>query len=234
MSEPSVTRNTVLAYLDGLSDDAAAHIYPSDLEKCMTSECVVEVVSVRAGNGDESTVPLFSREQVVAALAAPAQQPWQYTPPAQERIDALELEVRQLTEQIAGLRHAPTPQADSQPAQVLVYPPLPEPFIGVKNQPWVGHAEVIRSAIGEDGVIPWFTAGQMVAYADATHAARAPADSVLEDAARYQWIRGPGEESTRYSRWLIEYWDGPNGWQPMQRERMDSAIDAATNKGGAA
>lgn len=74
MSEPSVTRNTVLAYLDGLSDDAAAHIYPSDLEKCMTSECVVEVASVRAGNGDESTVPLFSREQVVAALAAaPAQ-----------------------------------------------------------------------------------------------------------------------------------------------------------------
>mgnify|MGYP003442904586 CR=1 FL=1 len=103
--------------------------------------------------------------------------------PAQERIQALELEVRQLTEQIAGLRHAPTPQADSQPAQVLVYPPLPEPSIGVKNQPWVGHAEVIRSAIGEDGVIPCFTAGQMVAYADATHAARAQADSVLEDAA---------------------------------------------------
>lgn len=48
-----------------------------------------------------------------------------------------------------------------------------------------------------------------------------------EDAARYRWIRGPVEESTRYSRWRIEYWDGPNGWQPMQRERMDSAIDAA-------
>ena len=39
--------------------------------------------------------------------------------PAQERIDALELEVRQLTEQIAELRHAPTPQADSQPAAAL-------------------------------------------------------------------------------------------------------------------
>lgn len=60
----------VLAYLDGLSDDAAAHIYPSDLEKCMTSECVVEVASVRAGNGYERTVPLFSREQVVDALEA--------------------------------------------------------------------------------------------------------------------------------------------------------------------
>lgn len=34
---------------------------------------------------------------------------------------------------------------------------------------------MIRSAIGEDGVIPCFTAGQMVADADATHAARAQA-----------------------------------------------------------
>ena len=46
-------------------------------------------------------------KMVRAALAAA---------PAQERIQALELEVRQLTEQIAWLRHAPTPQADSQPA----------------------------------------------------------------------------------------------------------------------
>jgi len=65
----------VLAYLDDLSDDAAAHIFPSDLAKCMTSECVVEVVSVRAGNPNERTVPLFSREQVVAALASTQAQP---------------------------------------------------------------------------------------------------------------------------------------------------------------
>ena len=75
-----------------------------------------------------------------------------------------------------------------------------------------------------------FCAGFYRGYAAAL-AARAPADSVLEDAARYQWIRGPGEESTRYSRWSIEYWDGPNGWQPMQRERMDSAIDTARKQG---
>ena len=44
----------------------------------------------------------YSRRAGLAALAAaPAQQPWYYTPPAQERIDALELEVRQLTKQIA-------------------------------------------------------------------------------------------------------------------------------------
>lgn len=58
----------VLANLDALKDDAAAHIFPSDLRKCMTSECVVEVMSVRAGNPDERTVPLFSREQVDEAL----------------------------------------------------------------------------------------------------------------------------------------------------------------------
>ena len=60
---------------------------------------------------------------------------------------------------------------------------------------------------------------------------RMKAESAQEDAARYQWIRGPVEESTRYSRWRIEYWDGPNGWQPMQRERMDAAIDAARKQG---
>ena len=71
--------------------------------------------------------------------------------------------------------------------------------------------------------------GQWAAWQ--ARASSAPADSVLEDAARYRWIRGPVEESTRYSRWRIEYWDGPNGWQPMQRERMDSAIDAARKQG---
>ena len=142
--------------------------------------------------------------------------------PAQERIQALELEVRQLTEQIAGLRHAPTTQADSQPAQVLVYPPLPEPFIGVKNQPWVGHAEVIRSAIGEDGVIPCFTAGQMVAYADATHAARAQADSVLEDAARYRAFIECGQPICFMGE---EYYG---------KAALDAAIDAARKQGGAA
>jgi len=51
------------------------------------------------------------------------------------------------------------------------------------------------------------------------------ADAV--DAARYRWLRGPDQESTRYSRWRIEYWDGPNGWEPVQRECMDAAVDAA-------
>jgi len=79
--------------------------------------------------------------------------------PAQERIDALELEVRQLTEQIAELRHAPTPQADSQPA------PL-------REGEWINDA----------GRIKWLM--WRVQDLEAKLAASAPADSVLEDAAR--------------------------------------------------
>lgn len=58
----------VLARLDALGDDAAAHIWPTDLERCMRQECVVKVSSVRMGSPDGKTVPLFSREQVAAAL----------------------------------------------------------------------------------------------------------------------------------------------------------------------
>lgn len=58
----------VLENLDALLDDAAAHIYPSDLKQCQQCECVVEVYSVRVGNPTERSVPLFSREQVVEAL----------------------------------------------------------------------------------------------------------------------------------------------------------------------
>lgn len=61
-----------LAALDALGDDAAVHIWPTDLEKCSRSECIVKVHSVRMGSPDGHTVPLFSRDQVAAALAAPA------------------------------------------------------------------------------------------------------------------------------------------------------------------
>lgn len=75
---PQAVQAAALAHLDGLLDDAAGHIYPSDLRKCQTSECTVTVASVRMGNREERSVPLFSREQVVeafeAALAAQAKQ----------------------------------------------------------------------------------------------------------------------------------------------------------------
>lgn len=69
-SAPSAEADAVLAYLDALQDDAAVHIFPSDLRRCATSECTATVYSVRVGSPDGKTVPLFSREQVAAALAA--------------------------------------------------------------------------------------------------------------------------------------------------------------------
>lgn len=62
--------DAVLAYLDKLEDDAAVHIWPDDLAKCQTSECVVEVASVRMGSPDGKTLPLFSRDQVRDAVRA--------------------------------------------------------------------------------------------------------------------------------------------------------------------
>lgn len=63
-----VLSDAVLAHLDDLKDDAAAHIWPDDLERCQTSECVVQVASVRMGSPDGTTVPLFSRDQVAEAI----------------------------------------------------------------------------------------------------------------------------------------------------------------------
>ena len=60
-----------------------------------------------------------------------------------------------------------------QPAQAGEYPELPDPT--------VHEDEVWR--------IEYFTESQMRAYVDADRAARAPADSVLEDAERYRWLR---------------------------------------------
>lgn len=63
-------RDAVLAHLDGLLDDAAAHIYPSDLNKFQTGEHTATVASVRMGNSSERSVPLYSREQVAEAFDA--------------------------------------------------------------------------------------------------------------------------------------------------------------------
>ena len=123
--------------------------------------------------------------------------------PAQERIQALELEVRQLTEQIAELRHAPTPQADSQPA------PL-------REGEWINDA----------GRIKWLM--WRVQDLEAKLAARAPADSVLEDAARYRWLR----------RWKGQEHEPPFTVQhevdgTLWGGDLDAAVDAARKQGGA-
>ena len=114
--------------------------------------------------------------------------------PAQERIQALELEVRQLTEQIAGLRHAPTPQADSQPAPVVEGTPPPcdqELFdqgvsVGLFDIPkWTAEALCRGIAAATEARVDWhYIAGRV--HIKALPAARAPADSVLEDAAQLE------------------------------------------------
>lgn len=65
-----VVKDAVLNSLDDLGDEAAVHIYPDDLEKCDQCECVVSVYSVRMGSPSGKTVPLFSRQQVSAAIDA--------------------------------------------------------------------------------------------------------------------------------------------------------------------
>lgn len=78
------------------------------------------------------------------------------------------LEYASLPEQVAA-----APKAEPVPAEE--YPPLPAPFIGVQDRPYGGHAEVIRSAIGEDGVVSCYTDEQMRAYVDADRAMLAQA-----------------------------------------------------------
>ena len=89
---------------------------------------------------------------------------------------------------------AAAPKAES--VQVGEYPPMPAPFIGVQDRPWGGHAEVIRSAIGEDGVVSCYTEDQMRAYADATCAMRAQAAPAavagMSEAVAYLDIGGGG------------------------------------------
>lgn len=66
-TRPAPSPEVVEALL-ALGDDAAVHIWPDDLEECSKSECVVKVYSVRVGSPEGKTVPLFSIEQIRAAL----------------------------------------------------------------------------------------------------------------------------------------------------------------------
>lgn len=54
-------------------DDCIVHIYPSDLAKMARNEMTATVASVAIGNPDERSVPLYTAEQMLAALAT--QQP---------------------------------------------------------------------------------------------------------------------------------------------------------------
>lgn len=100
-------------------------------------------------------------------------------------------------------------QADSVPA-VSDLPPLPAPDlrdVGTKPQE-----------------IKEFLKGYATEYARTAIAARAPADSVLEDAARYRFLRDGEWRDTDLEPFI----------RLQLNTLWDAAIDAAMNKGGAA
>ena len=75
------------------------------------------------------------------------------------------------------------------------------------------------------GTCPLYTADQMRAFADATHALRAshgqaPADSAQEDAARYRLLR-------RGQHWGVIDGTGSD----LRAEALDAAVDAARKQG---
>lgn len=122
------------------------------------------------------------------------------------------------------------PQAGSQPAPVQDYPPLPRVGpIGyasvVDIQSYVTRLTIGPHLAGVRDVALW-TTDQMRAYVDADRAARAPADSVTEDAARYRWLR----------RWKGQEHEPPFTVQhevdgTLWGGDLDAAVDAARKKG---
>lgn len=115
----------------------------------------------------------------------------------------------------------PTPQADSQPAPVLDYPPLPDGLPAYDR-----HGKQLK--------VHW-DANDMRAYVDADRAARAPADNVLEDAARLDWLEIAGPTSIcvvidrPHDSEVEVSTDDVTGYGKTLRE----ALDAAREQGGA-
>jgi len=138
-----------------------------------------------------------------------------------------------------ALAAAPTPaaQADSQPAPVLDYPPLPN-FDSGGEPIWPAIFNWKTAIPGSDAsrkanAIESAIIDQLRAYVDADRAARAQADSVLEDAARLGWIQHngatveviPGNPS--YD-WCFRV----AGLHATTRNNIREAIDAARKQGG--
>ena len=119
-----------------------------------------------------------------------------------------------------GQAPAGAAQADSVPA-VSDLPPLPAPDlrdVGTKPQE-----------------IKEFLKGYATEYARTAIAARAPADSVLEDAARYRWLRDQAHPDSEDSGIAVSESDFNDWGNKFTRyysgEELDAAIDAAMNKG---
>lgn len=115
----------VLAFLDALGDDAAAHMYPEDIERCSSSECAVTAFSVRVGSPEGHSEPLFTRAQVADALRASAARvgeavPVATFPTAAEFFDAMKIHVKDgwfegfdMARALALVREPATPPAQT-------------------------------------------------------------------------------------------------------------------------
>jgi hypothetical protein len=128
----------------------------------------------------------------------------------QARRDALE-------EAAAAVEKAtPTPQADGQPA--------PDEIINMAREQGLPETEI-------EGVFR-VNADDLCRVAAAILAARAPADSVLEDAARYRFLARHCRSTSEHwgGRWSIVV-DGPAPKSHDSEDDFDAAIDSARKKG---
>lgn len=50
------------------------------------------------------------------------------------------------------------------------------------------------------------------------------------DAARYRWLADAEPFSARWQIVRMEWWRGKDGWEPIARDRLNAAIDAAMRK----
>ena len=107
------------------------------------------------------------------------------------------------------------PQTDRQPAGE--YPPLPR-----------------KAGLDDHSILPepGFSADQMHAYVDADRASRAPTSSVLEDAARWRWLRENWFTMTSsYDQQRIRFKTGEPRWSDIAETELDATIDAARKQG---
>ena len=114
--------------------------------------------------------------------------------------------------------------ADSQPAPVRDYPPLPD-FETVEQHIY----GACRRYITQDMLEPIHNLIRDVI--DADRAARAPTSSVLEDATRYRFIAGHCRSTSEHwgGRWSIIV-DGPAPKSHDSEDDFDEAVDAARAK----
>ena len=125
-----------------------------------------------------------------------------------ERIDAAKAAIRARAAQGDALDAA-------QPAPVRDYPPLPD-FDTVEQHIY----GACRRYITQDMLEPIHNLIRETV--DADRAARAPADSVLEDAARYRWLR-EGNDAKHGAAWHVAV--------NLYGCEWDAAIDAARKQG---